>query len=36
MIPYGIYVITAQTDGGAIAAATVNWMTQSSFDPPLI
>ncbi len=36
MIPYGIYVITAQNDGGAIAAATVNWVTQSSFDPPLI
>lgn len=36
MIPYGIYVITAQTDGSAIAAATVNWLTQSSFDPPLI
>lgn len=36
MIPYGIYGITAQTDGGAIAEATVNWMTQSSFDPPLI
>ena len=35
MIPYGIYVLTAQSDDG-IAAATVNWVTQTSFDPPLI
>ena len=36
MIPYGIYVLTARTDGGEIAAATVNWVTQTSFDPPLV
>ena len=35
MIPYGIYVLTAE-DGGTIAAATVNWVTQTSFNPPLI
>jgi flavin reductase (DIM6/NTAB) family NADH-FMN oxidoreductase RutF len=35
MIPYGIYVLTAQ-DGGNIAAATVNWVTQTSFNPPLV
>jgi flavin reductase (DIM6/NTAB) family NADH-FMN oxidoreductase RutF len=35
MIPYGIYVLTAE-DGGDIAAATVNWVTQTSFDPPLV
>lgn len=35
MIPYGIYVLTAQ-DGDDIAAATVNWATQTSFDPPLV
>jgi flavin reductase (DIM6/NTAB) family NADH-FMN oxidoreductase RutF len=35
MIPYGIYVLTAE-DGGNIAAATVNWVTQTSFNPPLI
>ncbi len=36
MIPYGIYVLTAKADDGEIAAATVNWVTQTSFDPPLV
>ena len=36
MIPYGIYVMTAEGKDGATAAATVNWVTQTSFDPPLI
>lgn len=35
MIPYGIYVLTANGDEGPVAA-TVNWVTQTSFDPPLI
>ena len=35
MIPYGIYVLTA-VDGDTVAAATVNWVTQTSFDPPLV
>ncbi|MEQ1889904.1 MAG: flavin reductase family protein [Alphaproteobacteria bacterium] len=35
MIPYGIYVLTAQS-GNDVAAATVNWVTQTSFEPPLI
>ena len=35
MIPYGIYVLTAKA-GDNIAAATVNWVTQTSFNPPLI
>ena len=35
MIPYGIYVLTANGDEGP-TAATVNWVTQTSFDPPLI
>ncbi len=35
MIPYGIYVLTAEADG-AVAAATVNWVTQTAFDPPLL
>jgi flavin reductase (DIM6/NTAB) family NADH-FMN oxidoreductase RutF len=35
MIPYGIYVLTAEA-GGRTAAATVNWVTQTSFDPPLV
>jgi flavin reductase (DIM6/NTAB) family NADH-FMN oxidoreductase RutF len=36
MIPYGLYVLTAQGKDGGIAAATVNWVTQASFAPPLI
>ncbi|MDA0786750.1 MAG: flavin reductase family protein [Proteobacteria bacterium] len=36
IIPYGIYVLTAKSPSGDIAAATVNWVTQSSFDPPLV
>jgi flavin reductase (DIM6/NTAB) family NADH-FMN oxidoreductase RutF len=35
MIPYGIYVLTAK-NGDEVAAATVNWVTQTSFDPPLV
>jgi len=36
MIPYGLYVLTAQDKGGRVAAATVNWVTQVAFEPPLI
>ena len=36
MIPYGLYVLTAQGKDGTIAAATVNWVTQASFAPPLV
>lgn len=36
MIPYGIYVLTGQDQDGGFAAATVNWVTQTSFDPPLV
>ncbi len=36
IIPYGIYVVTAKTAAGEIAAATVNWVTQTSFEPPLV
>lgn len=36
MIPYGIYILTAKTDDGAVAGATVNWVTQTSFSPPLV
>ncbi len=35
MIPYGIYVLTAET-GDTIGAATVNWVTQTAFAPPLV
>ena len=36
MIPYGIYVLTADDARGNVAAATVNWVTQSAFAPPLV
>lgn len=36
MIPYGLYVLTAQGKDGTVAAATVNWVTQASFAPPLV
>ena len=36
MIPYGIYVLTADDGKGGVAAATVNFVTQSSFAPPLV
>lgn len=36
MIPYGIYVLTANDGKGGIAAATVNWVTQTAFAPPLV
>jgi len=36
MIPYGLYVLTAQRPDGTVAAATVNWVTQASFAPPLV
>ena len=36
MIPYGIYVLTADDGHGNIAATTVNWVTQTAFAPPLV
>ena len=36
MIPYGLYVLTAQGKDGRVAAATVNWVTQTAFVPPLL
>jgi flavin reductase (DIM6/NTAB) family NADH-FMN oxidoreductase RutF len=36
MIPYGLYVLTAQDADGHVAAATVNWVTQTAFEPPLV
>ena len=35
MIPYGLFVLTAESKSG-VAAATVNWVTQASFAPPLV
>jgi flavin reductase (DIM6/NTAB) family NADH-FMN oxidoreductase RutF len=36
MIPYGIYVMTADDGKGNVGAATVNWVTQTAFNPPLL
>src|SRR5205823_6803381 len=36
MIPYGIYVLTADDGKGNVSAATVNWVTQTAFAPPLV
>jgi flavin reductase (DIM6/NTAB) family NADH-FMN oxidoreductase RutF len=36
MIPYGLYVLTTEASDGRVAAATVNWVTQASFEPPLV
>ena len=35
MIPYGLYLLGAK-DGGRMTMATVNWVTQTSFAPPLV
>ena len=35
MINYGMYVLTSK-DGDQLDAATVNWVTQASFNPPLV
>ncbi|MCB1747505.1 MAG: flavin reductase family protein [Gammaproteobacteria bacterium] len=34
MIPYGLYILTGANEAGEVAAATINWVTQSSFKPP--
>ena len=34
-INYGLYVLTA-ADGDECAASGVNWLSQASFDPPLV
>jgi len=36
MIPYGIYVMTVKGSDGTINAATVNWVTQTAFAPPML
>lgn len=36
MIPYGLYVLTAEDSEGGLTAATVNWVTQTAFNPPLL
>ncbi len=34
-ITYGLYVMTSR-DGDLVGAGGVNWLTQTSFDPPLV
>ena len=36
MIPYGMFVLTAANKSGQAAAASVNWVTQVAFEPPLV
>lgn len=36
MIAYGLYVLTAEGKDGRVAASTVNWVTQTAFEPPLV
>ena len=37
MIPYGMFVLTSKSkDGQDVSAATINWITQTSFNPPLV
>lgn len=36
MIPYGLFILTARGIEEKYAAASVNWVTQASFKPPLV
>lgn len=36
MIPYGLFVLTSEGKDGKVSAAAVNWVTQASFEPPLV
>ena len=37
MIPYGMFVLTSKSkEGKDVGEATVNWVTQTSFSPPLV
>ena len=35
MIPYGLFVVTASHEG-EVSGACINWVTQASFQPPLV
>ncbi len=35
MIPYGMHVITVRS-AERVAAATIDWVTQTSFEPPMV
>lgn len=36
MIPYGLYVLTASDSKGQMVASSISWVTQCSFEPPLL
>jgi len=36
MIPYGLYLLSTGSEKGPAAASIVNWVTQASFEPPLV
>jgi flavin reductase (DIM6/NTAB) family NADH-FMN oxidoreductase RutF len=36
MIPYGLFVLTSLGKDNQVAAAAVNWVTQTSFKPPMV
>jgi flavin reductase (DIM6/NTAB) family NADH-FMN oxidoreductase RutF len=36
MIPYGVHVVTALDAAGGVVATTAHWVTQTSFEPPLV
>jgi flavin reductase (DIM6/NTAB) family NADH-FMN oxidoreductase RutF len=36
MIPYGLYLLSTGSESGPAAASIVNWVTQASFEPPLV
>jgi flavin reductase (DIM6/NTAB) family NADH-FMN oxidoreductase RutF len=35
LLTYGLYVVTAG-DGKDVAAGSINWLSQASFEPPLV
>ena len=36
MIPYGLYVLTAERKNGKCAAATVKWVTKNALHPAMV
>lgn len=36
MIPYGMFILSARSADEGVAAGAVNWVTQSSFEPPQV
>lgn len=36
MLPYGVHVLTTQSQEDAAVGAVVSWVTQASFSPPLL